>query len=72
MRIIFATGLILLLCLMPIASHASRYYVRATVDSKIYRFGWDFNIREDDDGTHLIKNSHANQSDCECTFGKID
>lgn len=62
MRIIFATVLILLLCLMPIASHASRYYVRATVDSKIYRFDWDFNIREDDDGTHLIKNSHANQS----------
>jgi hypothetical protein len=62
MRVIFAAGLVLLSCLMPIASHASQYYVRATVDSKTYKFNWDFKIREDDDGTHLIKNSHANQS----------
>jgi hypothetical protein len=71
MGVILAAGLVLLSCLMPIASHESQYYVRATVDSKTYKFNWDFKIREDDDGTHLIKNSHANQSTIKTQSGKL-
>lgn len=71
MKMILAAGLVFLICLMPIASHASQYYVQATVNSKKYKFDWDFKIREDDDGTHLIKNLHANQSTIKAPSGKL-
>src|SRR5690348_10854216 len=71
MKFILLAGLVLLLCLMPITSYASQHYVRAKVDSKIYKFDWDFKIREDDDGTHLMKNLHANQSTIKIYSGKL-